>query len=222
MASLDVFYIISEDKFNMLQKCKTDTEHHDNAESNHNVETKEPGKSDNDNHHSSTPSSQHMDASTTHHDTELSTNGNVSSDGSDSEQSEEESSRQPMSVEHILARVSGKIRPRARLILHLVKNSLQWNDKGEIITQSGDVIHGSDISIIVRNISQPYKNRHIIGGHYVNNLMKRMNIPIHSVYNNKKVLSSGNVKKVKKGLNVKQAKSTDKNVVKKPVKWLKF
>ena len=210
MASVELFYIIAEDKFKTLQQCKTEKERIEN-------DTVENSGDSTDVHHNDSGSDPADMASRTTSD-DMS-NDDSDADEDDSEPSQTEGPGSPMQAVDILKRISGRVRPRARIILHLINSSLKWNKKGEIITQSGDVIHGSDISIIVRNIALPYKNRHVIGSHYVDNVMRRMNIPIQSMY--KKVLTSNNVKQVK-STNVKPQKTIDQPTAKKPIKWLKF
>ena len=189
MASVELFYIISEDKFNILQQCKTEKESIQNDTAENSGDSADAG------HNDSRPSPADMASPATNHD--------ISNDGSDTDEggadpSQGETPGPPMQTTDILKRISGRVRPQARVILHLINTVLKWNKKGEIITQSGDVIHGSDISVIVRNIAQPYKKRHIIGSHYVDNVMRRMNI------------------------NVKPKKNIEPAAAKKAIKWLRF
>lgn len=208
MATVELFYIISEDKFNVLQKCKSEK---DNAEvsvhSNH--DTHDNGNKQQ--HPSSVETSSTVSGIPSSEDSERS---HDSSDPSrDAEHTEEEIVTDPMSSSDILQRLNGGVRRQAASILHMLKPSLQWDHNGAIITRVGDVIHGSNMTTILRNLVQPYKKRHVIGSHYVDNIINRMNLPIHTMA--KETMTTDKMKKPK-------SSNHDKSVVQKPIKWLRF
>ena len=214
MANVELFYIINEDKYKLLQKCKNDKELADNHKH------ADSGISNDNNHGNSEVHPPHMDPASPLHDksdNEASDDmhdKSRDSDADDNEAEAEETFAPPMSTHDILKKFNGGLRPQARILLHLLKGNLKWNEKGEVITLAGEVIQGSNMHTILRNLLQPYKKRHVVGSHYVDNLLNRMDIPIKSLY--KSHVAHGNSKKTTAAA---AAGSAD---TKKSLKWLRF
>lgn len=76
----------------------------------------------------------------------------------------------------ILLAIPQRYRGRAGRLLKMIKHDISWNGKGELV-KDGDVVHGSHISDLLRDLFVPYKHE-IKGRSLFTQMLEDMNLPI--------------------------------------------
>ena len=69
-----------------------------------------------------------------------------------------------------------------KLLQHLQKASLKWDETGTVYKSDGEIISGSDIKQIVRQLISPLPGKNPPGEKYVRDFIRKLNVPEKILY----------------------------------------
>ena len=77
----------------------------------------------------------------------------------------------------ILTAIPRQYRSRSKRLLEIIKDHVKWDSKGQILKDDNNIIQGSHISDLLRDIQIPYKNIEIPGRAYFKGVLSKLHIP---------------------------------------------
>ena len=80
-------------------------------------------------------------------------------------------------VNRILAAIPLKFRSKTQRLLEYLGDDITWNSLGELIRDDGNVIQGSHISDLVKDLYYNFKKKDLIGKDYFSAKLEQLHVP---------------------------------------------